>query len=356
MDLNNKNLEEIKLWVNKFHNIYKYNSSFYTKRESQDILGSKDEVKCRFCGKTKMQTTFKKAAHVVPEFTGNIHVKSKYECDICNLLFGKYENDLASFVGLRRFYLPIGSYGKRRKRVFKLPNSDAEIYSSNRGLEINDLKNEIFEEINGGKTTKCKINKSPFAPLNVYKALVKMVLSLLNDETLINYRKTLNFLITGELDSDIMVKKFAKLSYHAISDCYFEYPIVFTYSKLDNLDEYEEKNNIVIPDKTFIIYFNQFCFQIFLPFDIKDDKISERKNILFHCFPPILTEPKDISIMTLYTDYYHTYRDLSSSIKIKDEKDEFFIRNIIGPVLVEYTDEEHSELLKKYNLRRNKMK
>jgi len=352
MNLNNKNIEEIKLWVHEFHSIYKYNSSFYTRRDKQEILGNKNDRKCRFCGKTKMQTSFKKQAHVVPAFLGNIHVKSTYECDACNLIFSKYENDLASFVGLRRFYIPNENYETNRKRVFKLNNSNAELYVSKRGVEVIDPNNEIFELLEDGKTERCKINKSPFIPINVYKALVKIILSLLNDEAICNFQKTMDFLINSELDNDNTIKLFAKLSSHAINDFHTDYPIVFTYSKLNQLEDFEVKNNIATPDKTFIIYFNQFCFQIFLPFDIKDNKIFERKNVSFHCFPPILTEPKDISIMTLYPDYYHSYRDLSSKVKIKNEKDEFYKKNIIGPILLEHTEEEYDKLQKKYALRR----
>jgi len=351
MDLNNKNIEEIKLWVNEFHNIYEYKSSINTKSDKQKILGDNYDRKCRFCGKDKTQTTFKKQAHVIPAFMGNTHVKSTYECDNCNSIFGKYENDLASFIGIRRFYFSTESFKNRRKRVFKKENSIAELYPFKYGISVIDPKNEIFELLEDGKTKRCKINKTSFIPLNVYKALVKIVLSILYDEAISCFPKTLDFLINSELDDDNTIKLFAKLSLHAINDFHTDYPIVFTYSKLDEIEEYEVKNNLAIPDKTFVIYFNQFCFQIFLPFDIKDKKISERKNILLPCFPPILTEPKDITIMTLYPEYYHSNRDLSSKEKIKDEKDEFYFRNLTEPILVEYTEKEHNEMIKKFGLR-----
>lgn len=354
MNLNKKTIDDLKLWSDEFHSIYKYNSAFYTKRQKQDILGNKNEMKCRFCGKTKNETTFKKKAHILPAFMGNLYVKSYYECDRCNSIFGKYENDLASFIGLRRFYIPVGSYKNQRKPVFKLPRGDAEVYPSNRGVEINDLNNEIFEELDDGKVRRCKIDKTPFIPLNVYKSLVKIVLSLLKDETMNSFSKTLNFLLSNDLDCDNMIKIFAKLSVLSISDIYFDYPIIFTYNKLDFLNDFEEKFDIAIPDKTFVIYFKQFCFQIFLPYDLKDEYILSKKEIKLYLYPPILTEPKDISITTLYSKYFHEFRDISGTNKIKNEKDEFYIVNKVDPVLIEYSVDEHYELIKKFNLRRNK--
>lgn len=354
MNLNKKNFEEIKLWLNNFQSVYEFNSSYYTKKEKQETLGYKNNRICRFCGKAKPETTFNNKAHVLPAFMGNTHVKSNYECDECNLKFGKYENDLASFIGLRRFYFSNSSFEKSRKRVFKLKNSNAEIYRSIRGIEVIDPKNEIFEKLEDWKLQRCKINKTPFVPLNVYKSFVKIVLSLISEEALIQFRKICNFLITDELDSDKMTLRYAKLSIHEIKDFHFENPIVFTFSKVKKLNEYEKKNNVLIPDKTFIIYFYQFCIQVYLPFDVKDKDAFNREKILFYLFPPILIEPIDKTIMTIYSNYYHSFRDMSSKVKITNEKDEFFIKDLIDPILKEYTEEEHNEMIRMYDLRKIK--
>ncbi len=65
---------------------------------------------CRFCGKAKPAVSFKKEAHVVPQFLGNRFLLSAQECDICNKLFGDlYENDFANYIGALRpfsFFTP----------------------------------------------------------------------------------------------------------------------------------------------------------------------------------------------------------------------------------------------------------
>ncbi len=352
LDLNKKNKEEIEKWVAEFHSIYKLDSSFHTQSNEEFYLGDKNNKVCRFCNKDKTQTSFKKIAHVVPSFMGNINVKSDYECDKCNELFAKYETDLASFIGLRRFYEPIGTHDKKKRRVFKLPNSEAEVYATERGTELYDPRNEIFEELDGGNTVKCKINKSPYVPLNVYKALIKIVISPLRKEVIKDYKKTLAFLQDESLDNYDVINKFGKLSILSFGDFYMKYPIIYVYKKLPQLWEYEERQKIIFPDKTFIIYFMQFCYQIFLPYDINDNNIYKKRNIILSLFPPILTEPNDTTKKILYLDYYHELRDISVKKKVKDEKDEFYIINSFKPFTVEYTDEEHEILKKKYGLRR----
>jgi hypothetical protein len=49
---------------------------------------NKSERKCRFCGKSNPEVSFKKKAHLIPEFLGNKMLLSDFECDSCNYEFG----------------------------------------------------------------------------------------------------------------------------------------------------------------------------------------------------------------------------------------------------------------------------
>lgn len=68
------------------------------RNEDKKYIGNKHERMCRFCGKTKGETTFKKVAHAIPELIGNKVLISFEECDECNKIFSKLENELANFL------------------------------------------------------------------------------------------------------------------------------------------------------------------------------------------------------------------------------------------------------------------
>lgn len=349
MDIIAKNIETVLEWVNDFHSTYKFDSTYYTKKNKKVYLGTKVNQVCRFCGRSTPGVTFKNVAHAIPQFMGNNYVISNYECDSCNKIFGIYENDLASFIGLRAYLVTSNELKKKKK--LKLPNNNGGVYRSKNWNVLVDPNNETFELLEDGKTQRCKLSKKPFKPLNVCKALAKIALSLLNDEASSQFQKTYRFLISDELDNDEIVQKFAKLSLLYIGDLYLPCPIVFTYRKKEGLEDLEEQNGIIYPHKTFIIYWNQFCFQIMLPFDIDDNKITQGERILFKCFPPILTEPTDQSRTHIYESYLHNFRDLSSKEKIIGERDEFFI-TVNGQFYPrELTDDEISQIVNKFGLR-----
>src|SRR6478736_2593665 len=61
------------------------------------FLGEKTNKVCRFCKRNSNETTFKMDAHVFPEFMGNRHLLSHFECDQCNVLFSRYETSFSNF-------------------------------------------------------------------------------------------------------------------------------------------------------------------------------------------------------------------------------------------------------------------
>jgi hypothetical protein len=179
------------------------------------------------------------------------------------------------------------------------------------------------------------------------------MLSLLKDVAMIDYTETLKFLITNELDNSILVKSLARLSCFSLNNFYIEFPIVYIYNKLPHINKYEETENVCIPSKTFVIFFRDFSYQIFLPFDKADGWAMNTNNykILLPVYPPIIHN-KDYSEVLYYPKYFHNFTNLSNTEKVRDEKDEFYIVSPVEPILLEYTEEEHEKLKKEYNLRR----
>jgi hypothetical protein len=62
------------------------------------FLGDRENRKCRFCGKTRPEVSFRKEAHALPECIGNKSLFTYYEWDTCNQAFGHgCENDFGNW-------------------------------------------------------------------------------------------------------------------------------------------------------------------------------------------------------------------------------------------------------------------
>lgn len=83
----------------------------------KDILGDKDNKSCIYCGRNDGETTFKKVAHVIPAALGNKYVFNYNECDECNEILGRKENELVNFLAIERILIGArkrGSYPKHK--------------------------------------------------------------------------------------------------------------------------------------------------------------------------------------------------------------------------------------------------
>lgn len=355
IDFNNKNLDELKGWYNGFHFYYTYNSSFYTKTEDKRslVLGNKKIRICRYCRRNENEVFFRNKAHTIPKTLGNTFVKCYYECDECNSIFGKYETDLTNFIGLRGYIEPKENYGYKKLKTYKSNSGKGVLYTSKRGIEISDLNNEIFEEIEKGRVLKSKINKKPFVPLLVYKSLIKSCLSVIKNEAMEDYEETLKFLLTSNKDNELIIKWFSILPNIWLGDFHINYPIIYIFKKSEAFLKSEENKRVIIPDKTFLIYFKDICYQVFVPFERQDANMKnyDQNNILFPLYPPIIGQPKTYDKFNFHPKYQHDIRYLSSNIKVVDEKDELYFESLIEPELHEYSIDDIKQMKDNYKLK-----
>ncbi len=140
--------------------------------------------KCRFCDKSTPDVTFKKIAHTFPESIGNkAFISADNECDTCNELFSKYENDLNVF--LNPFLVLNGVPGKRGSKKYKSNDKTSEVTCADNQLNITKTIGSdkvILDEKNKEFEYEFDINKH--VPLHIYKILVKMALAILPENQL----------------------------------------------------------------------------------------------------------------------------------------------------------------------------
>ena len=167
-------------------------------------LAPKTERICRFCKSGPDSALFKRKAHLIPELLGNHTLFSDSECDFCNKHFGKYESDLAYSLGMLRTFF--GTRGKEKVPVFKSPG---EIITAKQEDLYGAKTAKIFRKDTTDKSIKLNAEKglieisylkNPYRPLYVYKALLKVALAMMPEESLKAYDKTIQFLLLKERD------------------------------------------------------------------------------------------------------------------------------------------------------------
>ena len=76
-------------------------------------IGNKGE--CRFCGEKSLEK-FRHRAHLIPEALGNKWLFAQDECDLCNKLFGTYDQALSDAFGA---ILTLGGTKGKKNKVRK---------------------------------------------------------------------------------------------------------------------------------------------------------------------------------------------------------------------------------------------
>ena len=145
-------------------------------------IGSKNPERCRFCRNDKTETTFKNTSHAIPEFLGNHQLILRDECDQCNERFSEnLEDHLDKYTKPYRLLSHIK--GKNKIPSYKSKDKLSRI-SAGKDVEI-EFWHQPGSDMLTNETPssmKIKLEFEPHIPAAVYKALVKIALSLIEDQ------------------------------------------------------------------------------------------------------------------------------------------------------------------------------
>lgn len=175
--------------LNFYETHYDIIGQWFVRPGEKVVLGDREDRKCRFCGKTSPEVTFKKVAHAIPELLGNKSIESTYECDTCNEEFGQgIENDLGNWSKPMRTLIRIrGKSGvPTLKRGGDKPGWRIE-YDQSR-LNITAYETDpIFDVDEENKTITFKLRRDSYTPVAVLKAFMKIGVTLLPEEEIPNF-------------------------------------------------------------------------------------------------------------------------------------------------------------------------
>lgn len=141
---------------------------------------------CRFCGSNV--ATFRNRSHTIPEFLGNKSLFNRDECDACNTLFGQsIEVDLRKFIPPNFITRIKGKKGYTKSQM----TGGIQLNADSRYLNIELSKDD-------GNTPKyVEVKGSKYNSLNVYKVFVKMLISLMPDDSISDFKEFTDWLRNG---------------------------------------------------------------------------------------------------------------------------------------------------------------
>jgi len=172
-------------------------------------LGSSQNKKCRFCGKDEREVTFKKIAHAFPEFIGNNVLASNYECDICNQYFGNtIENEYGNFFSLYHSIMQIKGKRGVPECSFKIPCAKRNEECADHCFKLSFIDDipaismckEVSDQYVSLSNNSITISKpvGKCCPIAVFKAIVKMAITVMPIEELSLFSDTIKWICNPE--------------------------------------------------------------------------------------------------------------------------------------------------------------
>lgn len=250
-------------------------------------IGSPHNKKCRFCGKGQNEVNFTKTAHAFPESIGNHALATNYECDICNEFFGDtIENEFANFFILSNSIMQIDGKNGIPKCNYKIPCEKRTDECANYCIEIsqnNGIPNiRLCKEVDNRyiNLTKNSITISKpvgkCCPIAVYKALVKMAITVMPIEELRLFSNAISWILNPE-HSNFYNDKNLLVQYKMIPG--------FTVTKYPHYVLYRRKtNDFNKPYMLFNLTYSCYSLLIEVPRDADNCPNFQFENLPF---PPI---------------------------------------------------------------------
>jgi len=148
--------------------------------------------RCRFCGRSRPEVSFRKEAHAVPEFLGNKSIFTRNECDECNQKLAQtVEDHLAKSFGPIRTITHMR--GKRGVPTYKAIDGSARIAMKSTGLEFHLNKDKPDFKEGQPADLALSMLTEPFVPVAAAKCLVKIACCLAPPEDLPHLEQTISW-------------------------------------------------------------------------------------------------------------------------------------------------------------------
>lgn len=164
-------------------------------RGPEKIIQSAGVKQCRFCNKREGETTFNDRAHAIPECLGNHQLLLSAECDSCNKFFSQnLEVHLDKYT--RPFRIIGQIHGKKGVPNYQSNNQKSKIKFGEIPVFVSPKTEGFWKLDKENKRAMVNLHREPYIPYGVYKALVKIAISTIeNEEELAAFSETIAWLM-----------------------------------------------------------------------------------------------------------------------------------------------------------------
>ena len=255
---------------------------------------------CRFCGLRKPETSFNNKPHIIPEMLGNKYLISDYECDDCNYKFSVFENDLANFLGASR-----AIYGVQGKKMPTFKSVGNEIVV--RKEEFYDVKNGTKITLNGDEgaffnynestaTLEVKYIKNAYTPVKVYKALLKMALSVIPEKHMLYYSELVQLLLHDPANE---LARFARVFVSRLPSQLSDYEYLVPRCHINQRISSEAS----VCMHSVSLYFLDYVIEFPLPLNAQDmaSNLYAKKDFAIQLCPPLFVDKPSESLLSVHT-------------------------------------------------------
>lgn len=268
-------------------------------------VGPEKPITCRFCNKSAPEISFKNEAHAIPELLGNRQLVITDECDSCNEYFAQHlENNLGKYTNIFRVFGQVR--GKKGKPKYRLLNKKSLIGSSpDNELIIQQAYNEsFFEWIEHENRIKFNLKTESYIPAAVYKALVKIALSVIPKADLINFQHARRWLLSSDHTKPLILPLI-------LTGWFVSGAKPFAKTSVLILKKSESCSNDDLPFCLMAISFGNLQYQIIIP-ALADNKVDNSDQKIWHI--PIIPSPAHYMENWPYGEIVRIYDDLSSGL------------------------------------------
>lgn len=224
--------------------------------------------RCRFCGKSEPEVTFKDDAHALPAAFVKSGLHSHYECDACNHLFGEgIENQLGNWSKPLRTLSRIK--GRNGVPTIKQPGPDKGWrieYSETTGFDLKEYEdNPVFTVDEEAKQLRFELHRDTYIPVAVLKVLVKIGLTLLPDDETQHFTEAFQWIRDPDHSKPF-------LSQFPVLRTFIPGPMPNDLMMLMILRRRRTVTNV--PYAFYVLGFGNIVLQVFLPSPSQDQSIN----------------------------------------------------------------------------------
>lgn len=167
----------------------------------ETVGASGPERKCRFCGKSVPDTSFRKESHAISEGLGNKTLICNEECDTCNGRLAKVENNLMRYFDVRR-----AMFGIKSKTSGTVPNIEGKGFVIRGKDDVAQLyieRESLPDGVDGQSPFYFKLETNEeVTHQGIYKALCKIVIDLLPSMELPHFSQTIKWINGFVIDAE----------------------------------------------------------------------------------------------------------------------------------------------------------